>query len=756
MRKSKSKNIKLGVIAVVVIALVVVGLSETSSLTTSDGSKIFSIPSPLAFSGQTSTNSNESIECRVKQTTYAIDSAGNTLEAVQSELLTGNPLLDLTDSQNRKMAGYVIDVKMFCNNAFSNTSDDFTLEVDPSTLHLVVDSQLPDTATKTTALKTMTTKALTFPSGASEKSLGYFSVYASDIEEDLPTSPAEYNSLTHFQVSGNLDINWKKYPAIEYKIPIKYGDIESWHKAKIVNDVAILDPELADPDGDGIINKYDQCDDQRETFNGYKDGDGCPDVNPDATGNGGTDTTTTPDTVTQSSCNAEGKTWYVNNGENGYCGTKYTSGSGTYCKVFDVSKQTCDGSATATSPDSVERNLAGKMLWQVDVKDNSGGNFAFVPQDDPSPFTFALPLDIVGGKNIGEKKQISEITAQALLKFNDFKQHKLVDTKKSNIVYTVWIGVGDKSNPTWIMLKEVPAKDFIPRNGASAEAGMSLGNVVFRASEIEGKIPTSLVPIGKFENLQIKVVASGTADIIFNDGGQLKPLTVKLVGVGASGDRDSDNNNFRWTNLVVSRGISSDGSGATSGNTGGGTGLTCQADENKITNKQTGESFCIKIGTTGNDSNPDPKIGEDGVLICTDDHSGAGGFPCTEDYRIAYCGGADSTDCGSPQEGDDITGNDGSIFDNDEFIVDNDGSETVSTPETNGDDVACTTNGVNTLSLADNACVIVTEKPDSQSDSNICIGTNCSNGTSDNSLLLIGVVVAVVGISAVLIKRAKQ
>ena len=36
--------------------------------------------------------------------------------------------------------------------------------------------------------------------------------------------------------------------------------------------------EAADTDADGIKDEYDKCPERSETFNGYQDADGCPDV----------------------------------------------------------------------------------------------------------------------------------------------------------------------------------------------------------------------------------------------------------------------------------------------------------------------------------------------------------------------------------------------------------------------------------------------------------------------------------------------
>ena len=46
-----------------------------------------------------------------------------------------------------------------------------------------------------------------------------------------------------------------------------------------------IKPRDGDRDGDGIADTFDQCPDQRETYNGYEDADGCPD-DPDSDGDG--------------------------------------------------------------------------------------------------------------------------------------------------------------------------------------------------------------------------------------------------------------------------------------------------------------------------------------------------------------------------------------------------------------------------------------------------------------------------------------
>ena len=82
-----------------------------------------------------------------------------------------------------------------------------------------------------------------------------------------------------------------------------------------------------------------------------------------------------------------------------------------------------------------------------------------------------------------------------------------------------------------------------------------------------------------------------------NDG-----LCTNVNNIGQVGDPSSETT-FYWTNLVISRGIQ-----APDGDSGSD---DCEiGTQNKITNKKTGESYCIDIGTTGNDDNPDPKMSQ--------------------------------------------------------------------------------------------------------------------------------------------------
>lgn len=65
-------------------------------------------------------------------------------------------------------------------------------------------------------------------------------------------------------------------------IPPTYGDVEV-EVAKPV-EVKKLEPKPTDRDGDGILDKDDQCPDEPEDFDGFQDEDGCPDLDNDGDG----------------------------------------------------------------------------------------------------------------------------------------------------------------------------------------------------------------------------------------------------------------------------------------------------------------------------------------------------------------------------------------------------------------------------------------------------------------------------------------
>lgn len=752
--KSKTKKkipIVIGGLGFLILAVYLLG-NDTINTFDSD---TFSIPPPEDFTGATSTNINPQIFCKIKSTGSAVDSAGNTLTNFQSSLLQGNPLLELTDANYNSMAGYVQTVKMWCENHSSTT-----VVVPADSLSMILHSNDPNGVPILTASKTFTTKSLSFSSGTTEQTLGYASVYASEIENKLPTTPVDYLSSQKFQIVGNLNIHWQGYSGIKYDIPISPNQVVSYHKARIVNEDTNLDVSLADNDNDGIINQYDVCPNDRETFNSFEDGDGCPDSAP--TQSTQTDDPTPEEPITQTSCNADNKTWYKKAGSLDYCGTGYVYG-GSVCDVYNVDQKECDGVDTQSVDTPISSNdaLIGKMLWQIDVRNADGAPWAFLTTDDVSPFSFEVPLNnLSGGKSGGENNQISTITAQGMIKINDEGQHALTDTKTSDVNYLVTVQVNDQ----WVTVKEQKASAFIPRNGASNLAGMSIGTIEIRVAEIETKILETLgSTFTGTEKVTLKITANGHVGLDYNDGGVVKELDLSIVksSCGTAQDVDGDgfcSNNVRvgfdsgdttfvWTNLSFTSGSEKC---ADVNNNG-----ICDAFE--VDDKPPCKSYenlkassvingdvtyvCVPKGTTSDDNlGGQCTVGDTsvGCEICTDDGSGVGGFPCTLDYRSTYCN--DTNSCGT---------------------VGDDGSEIVDPTDVNSsDNKQCPNGSLNTLDLS-NTCLTVGDKSGASaggSDDITCTGNLCTTTSEADFLNLIlygGIGAGILGLIIFILKRKR-
>src|SRR3990167_4117569 len=104
MNRKGKRNFKLAMIGIVALVSVVLFSDYDFDFGNKDGVS-FSIPVPdelQSFVGQTASNSNASILCSVKQTTTAIDSTGHIIQAINSKLLQGNPLLSLSSTSGVK------------------------------------------------------------------------------------------------------------------------------------------------------------------------------------------------------------------------------------------------------------------------------------------------------------------------------------------------------------------------------------------------------------------------------------------------------------------------------------------------------------------------------------------------------------------------------------------------------------------------------------------------------------------------------
>jgi|APSaa5957512535_1039671.scaffolds.fasta_scaffold07381_7 hypothetical protein len=398
-----------------------------------------------------------------------------------------------------------------------------------------------------------------------------------------------------FYVTGNVLLHYDQLPSNTMTIPITLNDLKSnWAFENIDDSTSDVDS-----DGDGILDNADECRTQRETFNGYLDSDGCPDGTPIAS-NPTSPTNTIP--TDAEICTNNGRAW-INNA--------------------------CIDEATAN-------NLVnGNIKFQVDIKNNDNSHTAFQVADDPSPFPVSVPLALTGGVN-GDNKRTAEFTIEPRFVNTNAQQHKLTTVTASNITIEPLITIVENSETKVYTLGKKPIQDFVKTNGGSISdnsVGLSLGNIVVKASDIENAVPLSVVGLDESSKIKVKFLVDGTIDLLVNDG-----TFNDVKGIDISGA------DFDIEGLKVIRGTPT-----TSG--GEKTEITCDPAKEYLKSKSSGGFSCVPNGTTpAENASGMCTIGDTSVKceICTDNASGIGGFPCTENYRIDYCSG--TNDCGSPVE----------------------------------------------------------------------------------------------------------
>ena len=273
----------------------------------------------LAVTGNTGTISSGTavsgtkipdIVCSMQQITTFIDASGRTITVKSSQIYRNNPLFALTaTTSGNPVAGGVSDIMFNCN------AKTLGVYLEPSNLTFVLEAQASQGGAYVPIMKKsiLTGKVGYAKDSSAFKSIGTFSFYGKDIEEALKATK-EFTSNVRVKVYGNLKVHWTNYATPLYTFPIGINDIPITYPVKVVpaykptTSTTTTNVKASDLDGDGFIDTYDTCPYQKETFNGYKDTDGCPDTPPvPTTQTDGTD----EQPVTQNTCPA-GQVWSVN------------------------------------------------------------------------------------------------------------------------------------------------------------------------------------------------------------------------------------------------------------------------------------------------------------------------------------------------------------------------------------------------------------------------------------------------------------
>jgi hypothetical protein len=523
MNHKKQRNIKFAVMFVVIAGLVGFLVSEELTGNPNLGfAKTFTLPAPDNFVDVG--GSQIDVVCKLKQELTVIDSDGNTITVNQSSGIIGSPSFNIVNPSNinQEASVFVVIPKIACD------AKGFGVVVEKSDLKLEVSARgLSQTSggfafTENIRYQSEIKFNKDF-SNNDEKNLGWFSINDRDIESVI--SERDFTGNLVFDVTGNIVMYYDDPDLKKYKmtIPIESGDlVSSWKFTNVGENETVVDG-----DNDGIKDNADACPSSKETYNDYQDTDGCPDTVPASS------TPIAPVVpVTKDTCNAKNQTWWSDsNVENGLCSTKYITEDGQFCKQYDMS----DGVNSCIDPKKVSNDIPAKVKFQVKISMAGGGNQALQVYDDPSPFDVSIPLSLLGNGEI--TGQTGSFNVEPRLVISDDKTHGLTDTKVSNLNIETFVKV--KGNE--YSLGKDNVNGFLPKNGKSVSnsaIGFPLGSIDVSSFDIQNTIPTTIVPMGSTESVDLRFVVSGDIQIIVNDG------TYKNIGLDLTG-ADFEINNLQ-------------------------------------------------------------------------------------------------------------------------------------------------------------------------------------------------------------------
>lgn len=367
----KGKNTKyyfLGIVVVVALAVLLVDFDKIGDFTPLSSDDItYTIPVPNSliplepddFDPILNTNFVlPAVECKVKQTTKIYDVNGKLSRTEESRGIQGSPQLQtgsLVTPANVGTSHYTVEPKIFCQiqQGFPNllvTPSDLTVQVYGQTNPASEQRVLLQSQNLRTYQVIFTDREFVDP----EKIIGITRINANDIEPLFQNQ--NFNSQLEFRVFGTINMKFDTTQlTTTYEIPVLENQIRSYYVQPVRVD------QEPDRDLDGIIDVSDNCPDQKETFNNYQDTDGCPDTKPSTTQTGTTTTGTPEPIVDKASCNADGKTWYLKDGDN-TCGFPYAIGNGQVCKEYNINTQTCIDpkiSESTTTPTNLDDDNDG-------------------------------------------------------------------------------------------------------------------------------------------------------------------------------------------------------------------------------------------------------------------------------------------------------------------------------------------------------------------------------------------------------------
>jgi len=261
-----------------------------------DGIGTFRIPT-LSIINTTATSATAiplgEIFCTVKQETIVYSSTGSVIQTLESNTVQGTPFTSLQftfDPETmEQVSHFVITPKVFCTQENSipiqvtfPRSIAFSVNLQSCSLDSASGQRGDFACTGNNAIfgAGVRSGVYSFGSGQPETDMTHYVVKIADIEKTI--GDVDLSARLQFTVSGDMTIAYKDSSGcpdcsqFTYDFFIPPRTLQTFYQAIILKaPVAIIDS-----DNDGIRDSFDDCPLEPETYNGFEDSDGCPDVRP--------------------------------------------------------------------------------------------------------------------------------------------------------------------------------------------------------------------------------------------------------------------------------------------------------------------------------------------------------------------------------------------------------------------------------------------------------------------------------------------
>ena len=325
-----------------------------------------------------SSGSSGFITCNVVQEVYPKNTGASLYEKKYSSndyRATALPLTLLDDGKS--VSSFLTQVKMKCDDKYgeiklksANIQTDVTAKSKDGKKSIQIGS-----SASTAGFRTLTEDY--------NQVIGTGGFVQFEMEDKLKqqVGSLDYTTKFRFEASGTVELYYDSNPSkiYTYKINTYAIPVEFNVKVQIKTQV--------DTDGDGILDQWDQCDLQKETINGYRDDDGCPDSPPqiqsDPTDENSPDAPKTNDAPTQ-------------------CNPPNTIVNGN-----------CTPPQNENNPETI---LNGKMMYQVRTIFQDGGynNWQIIEGG-----IFPVELSLLTETGSSDDRPIKSLQIRAYLTLND-------------------------------------------------------------------------------------------------------------------------------------------------------------------------------------------------------------------------------------------------------------------------------------------------------------------------------------------------